>query len=176
MLAGQLSCSARVRTSASTAKLVRTSTCNCVETNCIVKRCSIFSLSRKHAAITRYKRVARTRISNLELFQNGVPYQALPELKLTRVQRSSLVIIARARRERPGDEAKFLYVCACVCECLCVRMCVCVRVCVCVRMCVHVYTCVCVCMYLCVRVCLCVHVCVCACVCMCVCVCVCVRV
>ena len=37
--------------------------------------------------------------------KNGVPYQALPELKLTRVQRSSLVIIARARRERPGDEA-----------------------------------------------------------------------
>ena len=28
-----------------------------------------------------------------------------PELKLTRVQRSSLVIIVRARRERPGDEA-----------------------------------------------------------------------
>ena len=108
MLAGQLSCSASARmTSASTgtAKLVRTSTC-CVETNCIVKRCSIFSLSRKHAAITRQKRVARTRIRNLELFQNGVPYQALPELKLTRVQRSSLVIIARARREGPGDEPR----------------------------------------------------------------------
>ena len=37
--------------------------------------------------------------------KNGVPDQALPELKLTRVQRSSLVIIARARREEPGDEA-----------------------------------------------------------------------
>ena len=107
MLAGQLSCSASARTNASTAKLVRTSTCNCVETNCLIKRCSIFSLSRKHAAITRHKRVARTRIRNLELFQNGVPYQALPELKLTRVQRSPLVIIARARRERPGDEAMF---------------------------------------------------------------------
>ena len=33
-------------------------------------------------------------------------YQALPELKLTRVQRSSLVIIAHARREGPGDEAR----------------------------------------------------------------------
>ena len=30
----------------------------------------------------------------------------LPELKLIRVQRSSLVIISRARRERPGDEAR----------------------------------------------------------------------
>ena len=100
MLAGQLSCSACARTSASTAKLARTSTCNCVETNCIVKRCSILSLSRKHAAITRHKRVARTRIRNSELFQNGVPYQALPELKLTRLQRSSLVIIARARGAR----------------------------------------------------------------------------
>ena len=36
----------------------------------------------------------------------------LPELKLTRVQRSSLVIIARARREGPGDEARvFLQTC-----------------------------------------------------------------
>ena len=102
MPAGQLSCSARARTSASTAKLVRTSMCNCVETNCIVKRCSIFSLSRKHAAITRHKRVARTRIRNLELFQNGVTYQALPELTLTWVQRSSLVIIARAEGEAWG--------------------------------------------------------------------------
>ena len=34
------------------------------------------------------------------------PYQA--RIKLTRVQRSSFVIIARARRERPGDEASKL--------------------------------------------------------------------
>ena len=40
--------------------------------------------------------------------KNGVPDQALLELKLTRVQRSPLVIIARARREGPGDEASFI--------------------------------------------------------------------
>ena len=39
--------------------------------------------------------------------KNGVLDQALPELKLTRVQRSPLVIIARARREGPGDEANY---------------------------------------------------------------------
>ena len=38
------------------------------------------------------------------------------KLKLTLVQRSSLVIIARARRERPGDEANIIIVRVCL-EC-----------------------------------------------------------
>ena len=46
--------------------------------------------------------------------KNGVPDQALPELKLTRVQRSSLVIIAHARREGPGDEATLCVLIHCV--------------------------------------------------------------
>ena len=111
MLVGQLSCSASARMTSASTGTVRTSTC-CVETNCIAPSFPFHENTRLsrgyHAAITRHKRVARTRIRNLELFQNGVPYQALPELKLTRVQRSSLVIIARERREGPGDEAILL--------------------------------------------------------------------